>query len=142
MAVRTASVKEGSDLSGLIALLIENDEDLRGALTFTMEGWGLDVLACAGEDEATALLGEIGVAPDVIIADMQLDADREGAAAIRALRARHGPLPACLISAARGPEPIAAARDLGVPLLHKPINPETLRSFLAGVGQSQTPAGG
>ena len=142
VAVRSASVKEGSDLSGLIALLIENDEDLRGALTFTMEGWGLDVLACAGEDEATALLGEIGVAPDVIIADMQLDAGREGAAAIRALRARHGPLPACLISAARGPEPIAAARDLGVPLLHKPINPETLRSFLAGVGQSQTPAGG
>lgn len=131
----------GSDLAGLIALLIENDDDLRGALTFTMEGWGLDVLACADAEEAAALLGEIGVAPDVIVADMQLAGGRDGAAAIRALRARHGPLPACLISAARGAEPSATARELGVPLLQKPIEPETLRRFLARARQDQAAPG-
>ncbi len=122
-----------SELTGLIALLIENDADLRNALTFTMEQWGLDVLACRGEDEAAELLREIDVAPDVIVADMQLDDGREGAAAIRALRARYGPLPACLISANRGTELVSAAREINVPLLYKPIDPNALRALLANV---------
>ena len=119
----------------LVALLIENDAELRQALGRLLESWGIEALACAGATEAEALLAEIDISPDVIIADMQLDAGASGAAAIAGLRARHGAaLPACLISADRGTGPQAAARDLGVPLLHKPIDTARLRRFLAGLG--------
>ncbi|WP_372575100.1 PAS-domain containing protein [Ruegeria jejuensis] len=123
--------------SGLIAhrivLLIENDAELRNALTVTMEQWGLDVLACCGEDEAIALLDEIGVAPDVVVADMQLDDGRLGSDAVMALRSRFGPLPACLISANRSVALKDAAGGLGALLLHKPFDPAALKAYLAGL---------
>ncbi|WP_425045672.1 PAS-domain containing protein [Primorskyibacter sp. S87] len=130
--------RENSEISGgklhnLIVLLIENDTDLRDALTLTMEKWGVNVLPSETESEALALLDEIGVAPDVIVADMQLDGGSEGSGAIRRLRQRCGPLPACLISANRNPELLHEARELGVPLLHKPIDPATLQGFLVSV---------
>jgi len=114
----------------LIVLLIENDADLRDALAYATEQQDVDVLACAGEAEALALLEEIDLAPDAIIADFQLDDGQSGIDAIRRLRARHGPLPACVISADRGPDLIRTTRELGLPLLHKPIDPAELTMFL------------
>lgn len=114
----------------VIVLLIENDADLAHALTMTMEGWGVDLLTCASESDASDLLTEIDVAPDVIVADIQLDNDKFGTDAIRNLRGRFGPLPACLISANREPDLLNAAHEIDVPLFHKPIDPETLRRFL------------
>lgn len=131
-----------ADLTSLIVLLIENDDELRNALTITMEKWGVDVLPCKGEAEATDLLQEIDVAPDVIVADMQLDDGQIGVDAIRNLRARYGPLPACLISANRGVDLVTAARRLGIPLLYKPIEPDNLRGFLSGVVQQVPVAAG
>ncbi|MEX0350604.1 MAG: PAS-domain containing protein [Paracoccaceae bacterium] len=132
----SAAVPVASDngqIAHRIVLLIENDTELRNALTVTIEQWGLDVLACSGEDEAMALLDEIGVAPDVVVADMQLDDGRLGSDAIKALRARFGLLPACLISANRDIALNDAAERLGARLLHKPFDPGALRAYLAGL---------
>lgn len=117
-------------LAQRIVLLIENDTDLRGALTLTLEGWGADVLACADGGEALALLDEIDIAPDAILADYQLDGGATGLEAIAALRARHGTIPACVITATRDaalPETCARA---GVHLLTKPLDTENLRRFV------------
>ncbi|WP_264214589.1 hybrid sensor histidine kinase/response regulator [Leisingera thetidis] len=113
-----------------IAVLIENDADLRAALEITLDSWGLNVLPCAGCAEAQALLEEIDIAPDVIIADYQLDDGALGTDAIAALRARHGPVPACLVTANRSPDLAAACAGLNAALLHKPIDTCELRSFL------------
>ena len=117
----------------LIVLLIENDAELRDALAYAMEQQDADVLACASEAEAMALLDEIDLAPDAIIADFQLDDGESGIDAIRHLRARHGPLPACVISADRSSDLICTTRELGLPLLHKPIDFDVLNRFLRGV---------
>ncbi|MDP5219176.1 PAS-domain containing protein [Ruegeria sp. 2205SS24-7] len=124
---------ESGQIAHRIVLLIENDAELRNALSVTMEQWGLDVLACCGEDEAIALLDEIGVAPDVVVADMQLDDGRLGSDVVMALRSRFGPLPACLISADRSPALKDAAGRLGALLLHKPFDPAALKAYLAGL---------
>ncbi|OUS38972.1 hybrid sensor histidine kinase/response regulator [Rhodobacterales bacterium 56_14_T64] len=113
-----------------IVLLIENDAGLRSALTVTLETWGLDVFACATESEAMSLLQEVDIAPDMVIADYQLDDDLLGSDAITHLRQRHGPLPACLITANRDPEVVAQCKDIGADLLHKPIDPTDLRIVL------------
>ncbi|MCL6282571.1 PAS-domain containing protein [Ruegeria sp. 2012CJ41-6] len=128
-----AAPAQDGQIGHLIVLLIENDAELRNALTVTMEQWGLDVLACCSEDEAFALLGEIGVAPDVVVADMQLDDRRSGSDAITALRNRFGPLPACLVSADRDIALRDTAERLGALLLHKPFDPGALKAYLAGL---------
>ena len=118
-----------------IVLLIENDADLRHAITITLEGWGMDVLACPSLAEAEALLDEIDIAPDVVIADYQLDDGALGTEAIARLHRRCGPLPACVISANRSTALTAACAELGAALFHKPLDPVELRRFLGQVGR-------
>ncbi len=118
-------------LQNTIALLIENDAELRGAITLTLENWGIDVLDCASEAQAMALLHEIGVSPDVIIADYQLDDGLLGTDAIAKLTAEFGALPACIITADRSSGLIDLCGKMALEIIHKPIDPEALRAFLA-----------
>ncbi|WP_374015574.1 PAS-domain containing protein [Phaeobacter sp. A36a-5a] len=122
-------------LGQLIALLIVTDPDLRHALTLTMEQWGIDVLPCASEEDARALLTEIDVTPDVLVIDLQLGADQNGAEVITRLNRDLGALPACLISADRRPQVARLAQNTGARLFTKPIQPEQLRSFLDDLRQ-------
>ncbi|MBO9441573.1 PAS-domain containing protein [Phaeobacter italicus] len=122
--------RSGELLSKLIVLLVEADTDLREALSLTMEQWGMDVLACADPAEAQSLIDEIGLPPDVMVADIPPTECPATARAMAALQDKHAPLPLCLISAGRGPQTQAVARQLNVPLLAKPLNPEHLRRFL------------
>lgn len=125
-----AGTRGQTTLPSAIVMLIENDAGLRSALTVTLEAWGLDVFACASGNEAMALLQEVDIAPDLVIADYQLDDGLLGSDAITHLRHQHGPLPACLITANRDPEVTELSKGLGVALLHKPINPDALRLLL------------
>ncbi len=124
---------QGGALDSLIALVIENDPSLRLATATLLEGWGVSVLDASGEDAAFALLGDIGIAPDVVLADFHLDGARTGLDAILALRARYGDLPACLVTADRGEVLAARCRKLGLPLFNKPVEPAGLRAFLGSV---------
>jgi CheY-like chemotaxis protein len=79
---------------------------------------------------ALGLLQEIGVAPDVIIADYQLDNGSLGTDAVRDLRAIHGPIPACIVSADRSHELRDHCASAGLDVLQKPLDPNELRTFL------------
>ena len=72
-----------NDVSNMVVLLIENDNELRSALTITMEQWSVDVLTCKSHQEAQELLEEIDLTPDVIVADYQLDDAKDGLDAMR-----------------------------------------------------------
>jgi CheY-like chemotaxis protein len=124
------------NLGAELVLLIENDADVLRALTTILEKWDLSVLAARSEAEAHDLVDEVGVAPDAIIADYQLDDDRLGTDAIASLRGRLGPIPACIVSANRSPELIAACGKLGLTLFPKPLEPARLAAFLANVEAS------
>lgn len=119
------------ELQHAIVLLLENDTVLRNALTLTFEGWGLDVFACASLTEAQELLNEVDIAPDVMIADHQLDEGEIGIDAIRAVRTRFGPLPACVITADRSTGIEESCKEAELPLFLKPIDLSELRQFLA-----------
>lgn len=120
----------GRSLDHKIAVLIENDAELRAAMTITMENWGLDVLPCASQSEAEDVLREVDIAPDVIVADYQLDENALGTDVISDLRANYGPVPACLVTANHSPDLQGMCDTLGVTLFHKPIAPEALRGFM------------
>lgn len=125
-------LKLPSFLRGLIILLVENDAELRSAMTLLLETWGVEVLAVAGGDEALALLEEIQLAPDALLVDYQLD-DEIGLDVIARLRERFGPLPARIVTADHSAEVAAACAAARVDVLQKPVGAHALEVFLAGV---------
>lgn len=114
----------------LVALLIENDVELQGALTITMEQWGIDVLPVLSGSEAIALLHEIDIVPDVILADYQLDLGETGTDAIRQLWSIYGRIPAALITANRTQQVMQDCQKSGIELMYKPISSENLRDYI------------
>ena len=117
-------------LCNTLALLIENDETLRKALMMTMENWGVHVLECASEEDARDLLGELGISPDVIIADYQLENGRLGTDAARNLIETFGAKAVCIISANRSPKLSEICSTSGFELIQKPIDTQKLLTFL------------
>ncbi|WP_018632409.1 hybrid sensor histidine kinase/response regulator [Neomegalonema perideroedes] len=120
---------------GLIALVVENDAQIRHALTALLAGWSMDVLAVGSTAEALEALQDLGMAPDVILADYHLDGEDTGLKAVAALRAAAGvEIPAILATADRSPGVIAEAARMGVRHLPKPTPPARLRALLRRVG--------
>ena len=117
----------------LVALLIENDVELQGALTITMEQWGIDVLPVLSGSEAISLLHEIDIVPDVILADYQLDLGETGTDTIRQLWSIYGRIPAALITANRTQQVMQDCQKSGIELMYKPISSENLRDYIGRV---------
>lgn len=119
--------------TGLIALVIENDEAVRLAMSTLLEAWGVDVLDVPDGDEALALLEDIGIAPDVILADLHLEGRTNGIHAVAAIRKRHGLIPALLVTADHSAALAAYCDVSGIPILKKPVEPARLRALLVGI---------
>ena len=117
-------------LANIVVLLIENDTELRNALTNTLENWGVSVIACASEAESEKLLNEIDIAPDAIIADYQLDHGLLGTDAVAHFKQRFGPISACIITADRSNALLDLCQGIGAELFFKPLNPRDIRRFL------------
>ncbi len=128
-----AADRKTGQLADMIVLLIENDANLRNALTLTLESWGVHVLECGGEEQAVDLLREIGITPDAIVADYQLDNGRIGTEAVRRIKTEFSDVPACIISANRSPETAEECKANGLELIHKPIDAKELRHQLVSL---------
>ncbi len=130
--IEPASLGARADVvGGQIVLLVENDADLRRALVLLLERWGADVLESASAEEARALLEELGIFPDLVIADQRLGPGGSGLDLIKGLRHMRPNMPARLISADRSAALHAAAQAAGVEVLVKPVDPQRLRHFIA-----------
>ena len=71
--------------------------------------------------------------PDLVLADYHLDGS-SGLDAIATLRAAYGQdLPCVLVTADRSSEVRAAAGQLDIPVVNKPLKPAVLRSMMARV---------
>ncbi|SDD18862.1 PAS-domain containing protein [Ruegeria marina] len=117
-------------LDGLIVLLVENDAELRNALTIALENWDVCVLPTSDATEALELIRDEGIHPDAIIADLQLDKGELGTDLLSDIRAHLGPVPSCIITASRSPAVIDTCVRHGWQLFHKPVALDTLRNFL------------
>ncbi|MEM9440765.1 MAG: ATP-binding protein [Pseudomonadota bacterium] len=114
-----------------IVLVIENDEDVLFATTTHLESWGASVLAARSTAEARGLVMDMGMSPDIILADYQLDGDDRGTDAIAKLRAMTGVhIPAILITANRSRTlRLNGARD-DITLMTKPVDIEELTRMI------------
>ncbi len=114
-----------------IALVIEPDDALRQALATLLDGWGLSVLDVATGEEALALIDEIGIAPDLVLAEQALGSGQTGLDTLQKLRAIHGPVPARLVTSDMTPALRRAAAAAGIALMPKPLDARALRAYVA-----------
>ncbi len=122
----------GYGLFGTKVLLIENDADVRQAMTSLLERWQCVVRSAIATDDALDLLGDTAWIPDVVIADQHLDGGDLGSHTIAEVRDYLGrTVPALIITADLSDTVGKAAKAAGIELMRKPLKPAQLRALLA-----------
>ncbi len=117
--------------AGQVALLIENDAELRPAMVHMLERKGVQVIDVECGEEALDLMEVLDITPDLLLVDYQLGEGMDGLETLQALFDRFGRLPARLVTANRSQEVARAAKSVGVQICYKPINPREIELFLS-----------
>ncbi|WP_308445696.1 ATP-binding response regulator [Methylobacterium organophilum] len=117
--------------AGLPVLVIEDDADLRRVLTGLLQRWGMEVTACARLAEVEAAIVSGALEPLLVLSDYRLSGHERGTEVCTRLRAHLGAdLPCVIVTADADAESHARIRDLGFPVLTKPISPPRLRVLM------------
>ncbi|WP_299846546.1 PAS-domain containing protein [uncultured Roseovarius sp.] len=115
----------------LITIVVENEPEVLFAMVQRLESWGAGVLTARSTSEAIAAVRELGMAPDIILADYQLDGADTGVEAIRAIRQESGVhVPAIMITADRGDNLARVGKTEDFTVLTKPVQLSRLRPMI------------
>ena len=125
-----APVAEDLDaLAGKVVAVVEDESAVREGMSELLQKWRCRVVTGGDAEEARRALESERLGPDLIVADYRLREHQTGIQAIRLLRQRFGEAtPAVLISGDTAPELFRAAKEAGLVLLHKPVQPARLRA--------------
>jgi len=135
----TVADSESAHLDSLFILVVDDEEDVCLAVEGLLETWGCVVMIATSGDAALQQLAEIGEVPDLILSDYRLRDGETGGDVIKRVRYHYGnAIPAIILTGDIAPERLKDMELLGLPLLHKPCEPEALRRLLAS--QTQPPA--
>lgn len=116
---------------GMVVLVIDDDAEVREALTAVLDGWSCETWMADSQEAAEALAAGYLRVPDFVICDFRLRDHRSGIEVIGALRERWGAtLGATLLSGDTELAVAEEARAAGLPLLRKPVQPATLLALL------------
>jgi PAS domain S-box-containing protein len=116
------------DLQGLRVLCVDNETAILDGMEALLAQWGVHVFKARNTVEAALVREQSTV--DTILADYHLGDGVDGIELLRRLCHSGTPVPGALISADHDVDLVLAARDAGVPLLHKPLRPAALRALL------------
>ena len=120
------------DMPPGLVLVLDDDEAVATAVAGMLALWGHRVLVCASEEQALHHLAGSPRGPDLLLADLRLGGGRSGLHAVRRIRQQLGrAVPVVLVTGDTAPARIREAFDAGHLLLHKPVDPQRLRSALA-----------
>ena len=128
--VRIVEAARTDALDGCTVLVIEDEAEIRSAMSILLEGWGVRAVAARDGTEADALLAGIPVAPDVAIVDYRLPGAETGIALLQRFKRTHPGSGGILVTGDIGAEVLREAQAAGLEVLHKPVRPARLRSLL------------
>lgn len=115
-------------------ILVEDDQQVRDALTELLSSWGADVTAGESASQIQDRLQAESQPADLIIADFRLRENLNGIDAITALQQHHtADIPAILITGDTDPQRIQQAKNSGLVVLHKPVRAAQLRLVIQRV---------
>jgi signal transduction histidine kinase/CheY-like chemotaxis protein len=130
VAERPVAARDPIDVSdGKLVVVIDDDPRVLDGMRGLLRSWGCRVIS---DDTATAVIKGLGAcSPDLIISDYRLSDGKTGIEAIAQLRHEFGcAIPAFLISGDTHSDALHQARANGLHLLHKPVDPMTLRAMV------------
>ncbi|MCG6658197.1 response regulator [Halomonas campisalis] len=111
-------------------LVIDNEPSILASMRSLLEGWGMRCELAFDVEEALAVSP---TPPDVLLVDLHLDGGLTGDVLIARLREQwqRPRLPAVIVTAERGAPWLQHLRELGLPVLNKPLKPGKLRAVLS-----------
>jgi signal transduction histidine kinase len=118
-------------LTGLHVLCVDDEADIRNALTLVFE-----VLGCSFdsvEDTKAAAESAKHKEPDIVLADFRLRGDDNGIKTINAIRAIYPDLPALLVTGDTSPERLKHASKAGIEMVFKPL---TMKKLAQAIGEA------
>jgi signal transduction histidine kinase/CheY-like chemotaxis protein len=118
---------------GKLVVVIDNDTRILEGMGGLLRNWGCRVVTAATPEAALTDVSRIGreARPDLIISDYHLAEGQSGITAIAKLREVYGAIPAFVMSGDTAPERLREAQESGHHLLHKPVQPMTLRAMMS-----------
>ncbi len=129
-----AQEKISYDLQGFAVLVIDDEPAICAAMTDVLGRWGCRVIAAESAPDALARIASEQFSPDAIIADYRLRQGYTGTEAIEEVRRVLGrAVPAAILTGDTAPERLREASASGFLLLHKPVQPERLRTALSNL---------
>jgi len=115
----------------LRVLVIDDEPDIRDSMHSLLEQLGCEPV-CVDDLSAAQAAVRGGFSPQVIVADHRLRTG-DGLAALAALHAELGPVPAMLVTGDTAPATLALLQASGHRVLHKPVDGATLAQALREV---------
>jgi CheY-like chemotaxis protein len=117
-------------LGGRRIYVIDDEMDILKSMTRLLELWGGQARSAHSPASAVQLFEQHGK-PDLLITDLRLGADENGAELTLRLRQRFGEFPALVTTGEISHEALGFASNHGLQLLHKPITEEALRRAMS-----------
>lgn len=124
--------------NGKLVLVIDDDPLVLEGMGGLLRSWGCRVVTANTDRAALIELAAYDHPPDVIISDYHLRDGQTGIDVIaRLCSTLSTSIPAFLMSGDTDPEPLCNAKANGYHLLHKPVDPMTLRAVLTQIVKKQ-----
>ena len=121
-----------------LVVVIDDDPLVLEGMGGLFRSWGYHLLVAGTDDEALAGVADRDRPPDLIVSDYHLSGGKTGIEVIEGLRRTlSAEIPAFLVSGDTSPELLRQARASGYHLLHKPVDPMTLRAMVSYVLREQ-----
>lgn len=119
----------GRELAGIVVVLVEDDQDVAGAMAEMLREWGCESVVCQDADAAIAMLTARSLRPHAVISDYRLRDNLTGVEVIGQLRAKYGPVPAVLITGEINIPGVQGGK-LDCQVLQKPLAPARIKELL------------
>ena len=125
---------------GKVIVVVDDDSPALEGMGGLLRSWGYRVVTASTEADALSSLAEQDRIPDLIISDYRLQNGKTGIDVIARLRSEcSNAIPAFIVSGDTDPGPLRHAQDHGLHLIHKPVDPMTLRAMLNRMMMSNAP---
>jgi two-component system, sensor histidine kinase len=136
---RPDNVQLPPEASRRLVVLIDDEAIVLKGLSMVLQAWGYEVIAASSEADAIEQLAISKRTPSLILADYRLREGRTGTEAVMKIRELFSVMiPSIIITGDTAPERLREAEASGLSILHKPVQPPTLREVLRDTLDGQT----
>ena len=124
--------------NGTLIIVIDDEANVREGMQGLLQLWGCNVITAASKEEAITQLKQHQLVPHGIIADYRLRDNQTGIDAIHGIHKEyHNNIPALIVTGDIAVDRLRVVNDSGFQVLHKPVAPMKLRTFLHNVQLNQ-----